>query len=57
MSERPNPVKWVLRQHLGLLALSMGIMIAAPYLGSLPVRTIPAVVALASEGGAVASAG
>ena len=55
-SDRPNPVKWVLRQHVGLLALSMGIMMAAPYLGSLPVRTIPAVVALASDSGAVASA-
>jgi ABC-type multidrug transport system fused ATPase/permease subunit len=48
MSERPNPVTWVLRQHLWLLAFSVLIMVAAPYLGSLPVRTIPAVVALAT---------
>jgi len=46
---RPNPVKWVLRQHVGLLSLSLAIMMLAPYLGSLSVRTIPAVVSLASE--------
>jgi ABC-type multidrug transport system fused ATPase/permease subunit len=43
-----GPVSWLLRRHAGLLAASLLIMIAAPYLGSLPVRAIPAVVALAS---------
>ena len=53
MSEdrKANPVRWVLRQHVGLLLVSLGIMMAAPYLGSLPVRTIPAVVSLAAEQG------
>ncbi len=44
----PGPVRWVWKQHPGLLATSLVIMIAAPYLGSLPVRTIPSVVALAA---------
>jgi len=48
---KANPVRWVLRQHVGLLLVSLGIMMAAPYLGSLPVRTIPAVVSLAAEHG------
>jgi ATP-binding cassette subfamily B protein len=53
MSERalPSPVSWVLGRHVGLLITSICIMVAAPYLGSLPVRTIPAVVSLASETG------
>lgn len=50
-SQTPSPVKWVLRQHVGLLGVSLGIMMAAPYLGSLPVRTIPTVVSLAAEQG------
>jgi len=43
-----RPVRWVWRRHAALMAVSLLIMIAAPYLGSLPVRTIPVVVALAS---------
>lgn len=46
--EAVSPVSWLWRKHAGLLAGSLLIMLAAPYLGSLPVRTIPAVVALAS---------
>ena len=44
-----SPVGWVLRRHVGLLIVSLTIMAVAPYLGSLPVRTIPHVVALASD--------
>lgn len=50
-----NPITWVWRRHVALMAASLFIMIAAPYLGSLPVRTIPAVVALAGDGPPVAS--
>ena len=53
----PRPVAWVLRRHVGLLLGSICIMVAAPYLGSLPVRTIPAVVSLASESGSRVTSG
>lgn len=46
---QPGPVRWLLGRHAWLLGVSLLIMLAAPYLGSLPVRTIPAVVALASR--------
>lgn len=45
----PSPIRWVWKRHLGLMITSLVIMVLAPYLGSLPVRTIPAVVALASD--------
>ena len=48
MSQKLHPVAWVWRRHAPLMAGSLLIMIASPYLGSLPVRTLPAVVALAA---------
>ncbi len=49
MSRANDPVAWVVHRHRWLLGGSILIMLAAPYLGSLPVRTIPSVVALASD--------
>ena len=45
-----SPVKWLLRRHAGGVAVAVAIGIAAPWLGALPVRAIPAVVAMAADG-------
>lgn len=43
-----DPVRWVLRRHLGGVLVAVAIGVASPWLGALPVRAIPAVVAMAA---------
>jgi ATP-binding cassette subfamily C protein CydD len=45
-----TPVRWLLRRHAGGVGVAVAIGIAAPWLGALPVRAIPAVVAMAAGG-------
>ncbi len=53
-----GPVGWLLRRHALAVAGAVAMGIAAPWLGALPVRAIPAVVAMAgrADAGAVVAA-
>lgn len=52
-----RPVRWLVRRHAGGVAAAVAMGIAAPWLGALPVRAIPAVVAMADGGAAAPGAG
>jgi ATP-binding cassette, subfamily B, bacterial len=39
--------RWLLKRRAGLVAASLGLMAIGPYLGSIPIRTLPDVIALA----------
>ena len=43
-----DPVRWILRRHVGGVLVAVAIGIASPWLGALPVRAIPSVVAMAA---------
>ena len=57
MSPGARPVRWLVRRHAGGVAAAVAMGIAAPWLGALPVRAIPAVVAMADGGAAAPGAG
>jgi ABC-type multidrug transport system fused ATPase/permease subunit len=42
--------RWLLRRRLGLVLASLGLMAIGPYLGSIPIRTLPDVISLAQGG-------
>ncbi len=46
---KSDPVRWVLRRHVGGVLVAVAIGVASPWLGALPVRAIPSVVAMAAD--------